>query len=165
MVQWKKSESASQECLSIFQKAVLWMQQLASGKAFEGRKPVILPLAWGSDKLPFRRSIAVEKAKLARLYGRASLGHGAQKSSRQGAFKLQNFKRFGQNAFQWFTELLVNILCFFKPDVIHFCKVAKNWLKEKFSTWQRLPWYIHLWKFLDRVAFRKRSPILHGPER
>ena len=127
MVQ-REPVSKSDECLAFFQKGVALLQQLASDHKLEARK--VLPLAWGSGKLPVRRQIAVEKAKVARLYGRASLGHGARKS-RQGAFTTHSVKRFGQNTFQWLTELLLNILCFFKPNTFNFWKICKKLARKQ----------------------------------
>ena len=136
----------NEKCLSIFQKGVNLLAEF--WPETKNTSSVIRPLVWGSRKAPFRRTMAVQQARMAKLYGRAKAGQGAQKQ-RHGAFKLWQGVH---TCPQWFALFLCTILGAFKPAIKQFCSAAKTWLSTKSFDWQWMPWYTELQVQLESLS-------------
>ena len=146
----------NKKCFSLFQEGI---HLLAKFGPESSNKSVIRPLVWGSGKAPFSRTMAVQKAKMARLYGRANAGHGAR-NKRHGAFKVG---QGAQACYQWFVLFLSTILCAFKPAIRKFCKAAKEWLSSQSLKWQWLPWYSSIQDQLDCLSRGNTSRSIFLP--
>ena len=153
------AQRSDEKCFSFFQKGTHLLAELGS-KA--GGNTVIFPLVWGTGKYPFTRTMAVQKARMARLYGRATSGHGARNGRHGASSKWHGVHKL----YHWFTLFLASILCIFRPNIAQFCEAAKAWLAKQGSKWQQLPWYTDVQQQLECISRRKpRRPIFPASSR